>query len=80
MVEEFRNVQEPTPIPFHLTAAKHVSNNIWDQLWKSSRVTHNIAVSSNPLHITSKVVNVTVETVLITIDNEMPGLNFFLLL
>ena len=81
VVEEFRNVREPALIPLHLAMAKHVSNNIWVQLRKSSHVTHNIAVSSDPLHITSKVVNVTAETVVTTIgklfSSVMTGLTFF---
>ena len=83
VVEEFRNFQEPAPIPLHLAVAKLVSNNIWDQLRKSSHVTHNIAVSSDPLHITSKVVNVTAETVVTTIGKVIQfsydWFDFFLL-
>jgi len=44
-VEEFRDVQEPVPIPLHLTAGRVVSSKTWDRLRKSRNAIHKIVVS-----------------------------------
>ena len=49
VVEEFRNVQEPAPIPLHPEVDQHVSSKIWDRPRKNRNVTHRVVVSRAPI-------------------------------